>query len=868
MKAQQIRETYRDYFVRQNHKALPSDSLIPKSDPTLLFTSAGMVQFKDYFLGKMGDALKRATTCQKCFRTTDIDSVGYTARHHTFFEMLGNFSFGDYFKQEAILWCWELLTEEFRLPKDKLWVSVFRDDDEAADIWEKEVGVARERILRFGEDENFWTMGETGPCGPCSEVYYDMGSEPVDDPVALIEGGADRLLEIWNLVFTQFDRQADGSLAPLPRKNVDTGMGLERTAAVLQGAASNYETDLFMPIIRHVEGLSGKKYGQSEEINTAMKVLGDHGRAALFTMTDQITPSNEGRGYVLRRIMRRAIRFARRLGIEEKFFPGVMEVVAQTMGQEYPEVKESLGFARKIAASEEESFQATLERGMTLLGELIKKAKAEGRARIDGKEVFRLYDTYGFPREMTREILKEEGFDYSEKEYSTEMQRQREQSQKAWKGSGEESALHFEQIDRLEPTEFIGYESLEAGARVLAAMEPEGEGPAVVVLDRTPFYGESGGQIGDRGVIRDMDKEVVFRVDDTKKSPAGVVMHLGKFESGRFNEGDPVVVRVSPEHRNPTIRNHTATHLLHAALRKILGDHVKQAGSKVAPEELRFDFTHFEALTAEQLEQIERLVNGWTSEGYPVDWEITSLEEAKKQGAMALFGEKYGQEVRVVKVPGVSLELCGGTHVSNTREIGLFRIIEESSIASGIRRIVALTGAAAVEYTLNRDRQLTLAASILRVSPESVAERVEKLQEENRSLQKALQELKKKQAAEQAGDLTSRVQQVGDVPVLAAKVEVDGVPGLRTAMDELRTQLPPAVICLGAEAGGKAHFICSVDDRWTDKVHAGKIIQAVTQAVDGRGGGKADRAQGGAPDPSRIEKGLEQVLETVKSLIQ
>ncbi len=865
MKAQQIREIYREYFVRHGHKAVPSDALIPKSDPTLLFTSAGMVQFKDYFLGKMGDALKRATSCQKCFRTTDIDSVGYTARHHTFFEMLGNFSFGDYFKHDAILWAWELTTQAFGLPKDRLWVSVFRDDDEAAQIWHREAGVPEDRILRFGEDENFWTMGDTGPCGPCSEIYYDMGGEGAADPVKEIEAGTDRYLEFWNLVFTQFDRQADGSLEPLPRKNVDTGMGLERIAAILQGVSTNYYTDLFVPIIRHVESISGRALHESPEAETALKVIGDHSRAALFAITDHITPSNEGRGYVLRRIVRRAIRFARKIGIEKNFFQETMAIAAEVMGKEYPEVRQSLAFAQRIATREEESFRATLERGMNLLRELIDKAKAEGRKQIVGAEVFRLYDTFGFPPEITREILEEEGLGFSKDQYESEMRRQREQSQKAWKGSGEQQALHLDQLEGFEPTRFLGYDAFETEAAVLAVAEAA-PGVNAVVLDRTPFYGESGGQVGDRGRLEDPASGAVFLVENTQKTPAGVALHLGRFESGTFEAGARIRAEVEPSYRLPIMKNHTATHLLHAALREVLGDHVKQAGSKVAPDELRFDYTHFEAPTGEQLNRVETLVNRWIAEGHPLETEETSIDEARQRGAMALFGEKYGERVRMVAVPGVSLELCGGTHVGNTQEIGLFSIASDSSIASGIRRIVALSGPGAVEALRARDRLLGQTAAALKVAPEAVPERVEKLLEEVRALKKELGELKKEQMAAAAGDLKSQVRDVNGVPVLAAQVEAEDVNALRTAMDQVRAQLPPAVICLGAVSEGKVSLLCSVDDRWTGKAHAGKIIQAIAPIVGGRGGGKADRAQGGGTDPGKLAEALEKVYSTVGGL--
>jgi len=870
MKAQQIREMYRDFFVRHDHKALPSDSLIPKSDPTLLFTSAGMVQFKDYFLGKRGDVLKRATTCQKCFRTTDIDSVGFTARHHTFFEMLGNFSFGDYFKQDAILWAWELVTQGFKVPVDRLWISVFRDDEEAAAVWEREAGVARDRILHFGEDENFWTMGDTGPCGPCSELYVDLGGEFLADPTSAIEAGSDRYIEIYNLVFTQFDRQEDGSLQPLPRKNVDTGMGLERTAAVLQGVSSNYETDLFLPVIHFMESYCGRKYGESDEVTTALRVISDHARAALFTITDHITPSNEGRGYVLRRIMRRAIRFARKIGMEKDFFAPAMAIVAESMGREYPEVKESLKFAQRIATKEEENFRGTIERGIAMLQGRIEEAKAEGRKTISGKDVFRLYDTFGFPPEITREILEEEGLGYSAEEYEGEMQRQRLQSQQAWKGSGEEETLHLEQLEHFEPTAFVGYEAKAADASVVAMVEAgagqQETGQSTIVLDRSPFYAESGGQVGDKGRIRSLDSDAVFIVEDTQKTPAGVYLHLGRAEQGEFHPGTRVRAEVAREKRDPTLKNHTATHLLHAALREVLGTHVKQAGSKVAADELRFDYTHFEAPSAGQLAEIEEKVNQWIGEGHPLATETTSLEEARKRGAMALFGEKYGEEVRLVSVPGISMELCGGTHCDNTFEVGLFRIASESSIASGIRRIEAITGKAAFDYTLERDRLLARVAAGLKVAPEAVPERVEKMQEELRSLHKEVAALKKEQIAAHAGDLTSQVRQVGEIPVLAAQVEAEDVDALRTAMDQIRPQLPPAVICLAAVCGGKANFLCSVDDRWTKQAHAGKILKVVTQIAGGRGGGRADRAQGGGGDPEKVAEAMEKVYELVGNL--
>ncbi|MDX9755544.1 MAG: alanine--tRNA ligase, partial [bacterium] len=756
MKTQEIRDRYREFFVARGHEAWPSDALVPKNDPTLLFSSAGMVQFKPYFRGEMGNTLKRATTCQKCFRTSDIENVGHTARHHTFFEMLGNFSFGDYFKEEAIRWAWEFSVDEIKLPKEKLWVSIYEQDEESADIWKRVAGLSDDRIIRLGAEDNFWpASGILGPSGPCSELYFDQGPAfGCGSPTCAPGCDCDRYLEYWNLVFTQFDRQPDGSLPPLGRQNIDTGMGLERLAAILQGKPSNYDTDALFPIIQHFEELSGYTYHQDKIRDVSFRVLADHIRATIFVLTDNVTPSNTGRGYVLRRIMRRAIRHGLVLGIEKDLMAPAMAVVAEINRKEYPELVESLKFTQKIAAAEEDAFRSTINRGLNKLEEMIEDLQSAGVSTLDGEKAFTLYDTYGFPTDLTKEILLERGLHgFDESAFQSCMDAQRARAQAAWKGSGETKVDVG--ID-LQATTFTGYTSTQEESRVIGLFHNGQPVDAIlagqeaqIVVEKTPFYAESGGQAGDKGWIE--SDEAYIRIETTRKSAAGVYVHLGEVERGTLRKGDTVRLAVSKESREPTKKNHTATHLLHAALRSVLGTHVKQSGSLVDSEALRFDFTHYESVKPAEIRTIEAVVNQWVYENHPVSIQTMSLDEAQGKGAMALFGEKYGNEVRTVTVLNddesqkpVSMELCGGTHVASTGEIGCVRIVSESSISAGNRRIEAVTGPKAVETVQKEYTLLRAIANDLKVAPDEVPDRLARIMDQAKQLEKENRELKQK----------------------------------------------------------------------------------------------------------------------------
>ena len=865
MQSQEIRVRYRDFFMKRAHEAWPSDTIVPKDDPSLLFSSAGMVQFKPYFRGEMGDALKRATTCQKCFRTSDIENVGYTHRHHTFFEMLGNFSFGDYFKQDAIRWAWEFSIDEVKLDPERVWITVFREDDEAAELWQSEAGVPANRIVRMGEEDNFWPgAGILGPSGPCSELYYDMGEEygPGTGPAE----GNDRYLEYWNLVFTQYDRQENGGLLPLARKNIDTGLGLDRLASILQGHFTNYENDLLRPIIGHIELRTGSKFGIDEKDDTALRVIADHARATLLVLTDQVTPSNAGRGYVLRRIMRRAIRYGLVLGIEKDLLTPAMEVAAEIMRGEYPDTAERLDYTTRLARAEEETFRTTLERGLQQLSGMIDTLKASGRTRLSGKEVFTLYDTYGFPPDLTQEILAESTLDYDQEEFDEAMEEQRTRSREAWGGGG---VMWKVEEENLPATEFVGYDTLASDAEVIGlyvggeSTEKAKEGDKVeVMLNRTPFYAESGGQVGDRGRLALSDGTEV-EIVGTYKTNAGVYHHQGEVLTGTVAKGNNLRAEVRDSSRRATMGHHTATHLLQAALRETLGDHVKQSGSMVEPNYLRFDFTHYEAVTPEEIEKIERRVNNWILENHPVSWNEVPLDEAKSRGAMALFGEKYSDVVRMVAVGDadkspVSLELCGGTHVDRTGAIGSFKIVSESAISAGNRRMEAVCGPVAVRYMQRREQILRSVSGRLKASPDELSTRVDRLLDQQKQLERELRETRKQ-----------LVSGAGGGGALGEPEAIDGrqllialLPGMQTsdlqdAMDQAVTKISSGVAVLGAEHDGRLNLVCAVTEDLTGSLPAGKIAKALAQLAGGGGGGKPSRATAGAKDPGawpRIEE--------------
>ncbi len=885
--AAEIREAFLRFFEEQGHRRVASSSLVPHADPTLLFTNAGMVQFKDVFTGRERRDYSRATTAQKCVRAggkhNDLENVGFTARHHTFFEMLGNFSFGDYFKKDAIAWGWEFVTSPRWLGVDRsrLAATVFAGegslpwDEEAFELW-KAQGVSEDRIHRLGAKDNFWAMGDTGPCGPCSELHYFQGN---DIPCAEEKAGracqgvacdCDRWLEIWNLVFMQFERSSDGNLTPLPKPSIDTGAGLERMASVAQGKRSNYDTDLFQNIIRVVEKLAGKQYGANEDDSVSMRVIADHARATTFLVGDGVLPSNEGRGYVLRRIMRRAIRHGKRLGLEKLFLADVCSAVIEEMGAAYPETRENRAFITKVASQEEESFRRTLDKGLQILEEEMARLAKAKESVVPGNVAFQLYDTFGFPMDLTRVIAGERGLGVDEAGFDRHMAEQRARSE--WKGSGAQAAgdVHKQIAAEIGEVHFLGYETPVAKAEVKAIVANGARAAKAAKGDRveivtaaTPFYGESGGQVGDVGAIRGPNGAVA--VKDAQRPVPGLIAHVGVVEAGEIAVGDLVELAVDDARRDLIRANHSATHLLQFALREKLGEHVKQAGSVVAPDYLRFDFSHFQPLTDEDLATIERRVNDLVRENAATDTSVLELEKARQSGAMMIFGEKYGDVVRVVRI-GPSKELCGGTHVRRTGDIAFFKIASEESIAAGVRRIIAHTGPKAVELSQREGDELRRTAALLRTGAFEVAQKVEAAQKRVKDLERALEEASSKMAAAQSGDLAAQAKEVAGAKVLAARVQGDG-KSLRELADKLRDKLGKGVIALGAEVDGKAILLVAVTKDLTAKVKAGDLVKEGAKLVGGSGGGKPDMAQAGGPDASGIEKALARIEElAAKSL--
>jgi len=877
MTASEIREKFLKFFEGHGHAIVPSSSLIPKDDPTLLFTNSGMVQFKNCFLGLEDRGYSRAASSQKCVRAggkhNDLENVGYTARHHTFFEMLGNFSFGDYFKKESIAWGWEFLTVNMGLPKDKLWITIYKDDDEAFEIWNKEMGVPAERIVRMGMESNFWMMGETGPCGPCSEILYDQGPEVgCGRPECSVECDCDRHLEIWNHVFTQFDRDKDGNFHPLPKPNIDTGMGLERLAAVVQGVRSNYDTDLFTPIIAGIAGICGRAYGANAEADVSMRVIADHSRAVTFLIGDGVLPSNEGRGYVLRRILRRAARHGKLLGIDRPFLHEVVSLVVTVMREAYPDVIDKESYIKKVVINEEQRFIETLDTGLRILGEEVARIQEEHRQIIPGEVVFKLYDTFGFPVDLTADIVRKDGLSLDMEGFEAAMEAQREKARESWKGSGEQAvADSYKKLSvRGIATEFIGYHGVtEATARVTAILKKDaeveelaaGENGEIFVAE-TPFYGEKGGQVGDTGVITG-DDGALFEVWDTQCPTDTLITHIGKMKEGRIRVGDLVQLRVDEAARRATEAHHSGTHVLNAALRKILGDHVKQAGSSVTPERLRFDFTHFSRIEAEELDAIENIANDYIRRNAEVNTRVLPKEEAMKTGAAAVFDEKYSDNVRVVKMGDFSMELCGGTHVNRTGDIGALKVIGESAVAAGVRRIEAVTGGEAIKYFKAVEAELKKSAGLLRTHPLEVTERVDRLLKHQRELEREIEALKGKLAARDSADLIGRAREIKGVKVLATTVEAPDVKTLRDFGDKLRDKLASGVILLGARVEGKAMLLCMVTKDLTGRYHAGNIIKAVAPLVGGSGGGRPDMAQAGGPQPENLERALAKLEELI-----
>ncbi len=869
MKSSEIRQQFLDFFASKGHQIVSSSSLVPHEDPTLLFTNAGMNQFKDVFLGFDKRPYTRATTSQKCVRAggkhNDLENVGYTARHHTFFEMLGNFSFGDYFKRDAITYAWELLTEVYKLPKDKLTVTVYAEDDEAYDIWTKEVGVPAERVIRIGDNkgaryasDNFWMMGDTGPCGPCTEIFYDHGEKHWGGPPGSPEEDGDRFIEIWNNVFMQFNRDEAGVMHPLPKPSVDTGMGLERISAVLQGVHANYEIDLFQSLIK----AAARETSAADMDSPSLKVLADHIRACSFLLADGVIPGNEGRGYVLRRIIRRAIRHGYKLGARAAFFHKMVPDLVAEMGAAYPELKENQAKVVATLKQEEDRFFATIENGMEILeGELAAMA-AKGVSVFNGETAFKLHDTYGFPLDLTADICRERSVTVDAAAFDAAMARQKEQARAAGKFK---MAANLEYTGQ--ETVFHGYESLEAKGRVLAlykdgaAVDALNEGDlGVVVLDNTPFYAESGGQVGDRGELKGAGG--IFAVEDTLKIQAAVFGHHGVLKTGKLVVGQEVAARVDVASRAATARNHSVTHLMHKALRQVLGSHVQQKGSLVDPDKTRFDFAHTQPLTAEEIREVEEIVNAEILANAATDSRVMAIDDAQKSGAMMLFGEKYGDEVRVVAI-GSSKELCGGTHVGRTGDIGLFKVVSEAGVAAGVRRVEAITGENALGYVQVQESRVNGISALLKTTPDEIAERVVGIMDNVRALEKELARLKSKLASAQGDDLVGLAVEVKGAKVLAATLEGADVGALRETMDKLKDKLKSAAIVLASVSDGKVTLIAGVTPDLIGKVKAGELVNQVAQQVGGKGGGRPDMAQAGGTQPENLPAALASVSEWV-----
>ncbi len=879
MNASEIRSTFLRYFQERHHTVVPSASLLPSQDPTLLFVNAGMVPFKRVFTGEERRDFRRAASAQKCLRVSgkhnDLENVGRTARHHTFFEMLGNFSFGDYFKKEAIGFAWEFLTRTVGLDPSRLWITVFREDDEAEAIWREVVSVPADRIVRMDEKDNFWSMGDTGPCGPCSEIHIDQGpAVGCGRPECAVGCDCDRFMELWNLVFMQYDRDAQGRLTPLPHPSIDTGMGLERVAAVLQGAQSNYDTDLFRPTIAFVEEISGRRYGASEREDVSMRVIADHVRAVTFLITDGVSPSNEGRGYVLRRIIRRAARHGKMLGLEGPFLHRATDVVVRVMRGAYPELVDRAAFVERVVKREEERFLLTLENGLKILEEeLARVREAKGRT-LPGGVVFKLYDTYGFPIDLTEDIARDHGILVDQDGFLRSMEEQRERARRAWKGSGEKSVPAIFVRDGGFVSQFCGYDTLSMKSRVKAILaEKDGrleaspvarEGQKVEILtEATPFYGESGGQVGDTGVIFHDGGEA--RVESAAHPVPSVTVHRAVVIRGVFAVGEEVNLVVQGERRRATMLNHSATHLFHAALREILGDHVRQAGSLVAPDRLRFDFSHFEALGREELAQIEDLVNAQIRNNLAVSTFEIPYREALERGALAFFGDKYPERVRVVEMGDFSLELCGGTHVSRTGEIGFFKIVGEGGIAADTRRVEAVTGEGAAHHVKEEEERLLQLGELLRTAPKDVVEKVTRTIASLREAQAAMASLRSQKAQEDAADLVARAVDVGGVRVVIAEVDAEDAKALRELADKVRQKLPSGIVVLGARRGEKVSFLATVSPDLVKRFHAGDLVKALAERVGGGGGGRPERAEAGGTKPEALPAALAHAREVLRA---
>ncbi len=873
MKAIEVRQRFIDYFKRQQHEHVPSSRLVPENDPTLLFTNSGMVQFKNVFLGFDKRPYKRATTYQKCVRAggkhNDLENVGFTARHHTFFEMLGNFSFGDYFKKEAILFAWDFLTRDLKIPKDKLHVTVFTHDDEAFDIWTTQEKVPKDRISRFGEKDNFWQMGDTGPCGPCSEIFYDHGVEAgCGKPECKVGCSCDRFVEIWNLVFMQFNKDAQGITTPLPKPSIDTGAGLERMTAVMQGVSNNYDTDLFTDLFK---AMPQDKKGKPEDLLVAQRVVADHSRATAFLIADGVLPSNEGAGYVLRRIMRRSIRYGSKLSDHSVLLPTIREII-KTMGPVYPELKEREDFILSTVKNEEERFKLTLEQGTALLESALHDLKKKNKKELSGETVFKLYDTFGFPVDLTTLMAKEAGIEVNLDDFERKMEESRKIAKASWKGASSELDLGplMQASSSFKPTDFLGYETLCAEGRVLGLFKDgkrvqslQGEG--FMIVDKTPFYAEGGGQVGDFGVAESKivgsgGAKIRIKISNTKKLN-DVFFHAIETEGGAVNEGDILTLKVDPE-RRATMRNHSATHLLHSALRKVLGTHVSQAGSLVDPLRLRFDFTHPKPMTKEEITKVEALVNEEISQNINVDSSVVGYDDAIKSGAMALFGEKYGNKVRVIKMGEFSTELCGGTHVSNTGDIRVLKITSETGVSSGVRRIEAITGSVALDYLMGRHQQLTEIENLLKSEEGRGADKIQKVFDQVKKLERGLKKIHSQSQKNNIDDYVKGARAINGTKVVSVHVEISQRDLLSQLADHIKDKLKSGIVVLigSSEDGQPSPIVATVTKDLIGKFHAGDILKEVAKEMGGKGGGRPDFAQGAAPDGSKAPLAAEKIF--------
>ncbi len=877
MHAQEIRETFLDFFATKNHKVVKSASLMPKDDPTLLFTNAGMNQFKNTFLGLEKRSYSRAASVQKCLRVSgkhnDLEQVGKTNKHHTFFEMLGNFSFGDYFKKEAIEYAWELITEDFKMPPEKLYITVYQEDDEAFQIWNKDVGISENRIFRFGKEDNYWAMGETGPCGPCSEIHYDL-DEGIEtgEPFDLIEKGSDRFLELWNLVFMQYDQSENGELMPLPSPSIDTGMGLERVATVLQGKRNNYDSDLFLPLIETVCDLARLEYPSEEKSNIAIRIIADHIRAVTFLIGDGIMPSNDGRGYVLRRLIRRACRRGNFLGLDEPFLYKLVGGVVDIMKDSYPELLSSADYISKVCLSEEKRFAMTLASGLRTFDQYIREAKSHSQNVLTGEKLFKLYDTFGFPLDLSRELADEQGLAIDEKGFAKELDKQRQRARRAWKGEEQLREKRVYEIIKDLPSAYVGYDQDRTESKVVAifkngeSIEKLNEGESgEIFLDITPFYAEAGGQVGDSGILKNPHFSGI--VEDTYYPIPEIRAHKVKVIAGQLHVDDSVEAMIDLLQRMALSKNHTATHLLHASLRQILGDHVKQSGSLVSPEKLRFDFTHFSPVEPPELKQIETLVNEKIRENIQVQTKVTTMEKGIDEGAIAIFEEKYGESVRMVIIDDFSKELCGGVHVHNTGEIGLFKILSETSIAAGMRRIEALTGDAALVFVQEEEDLLGEVLQLMNSPKKELLEQISKLKASFKDMEKESKVLRQKIANIKYQKDVQQIQKIQDISVLTQEVEGLAITELRGLADSLKQKIGSGIVVLGASEGKKAYIVVSVTKDLTDRIKANDIIKKVAPMVGGGGGGRPDFAQAGGTRPDQIAVVLNNIGTFIREIL-